>query len=94
MDYQRAAALALLDSPEARRLAAAWPFLGEDKSLEAWGRAAGVTPAAAQRFAPPLLAAGICKDDGMTEGLALQFIAARMTQGMAVKRAPQATETT
>lgn len=85
MDYQRAAALALLDSPAARRMAAAWPFLGEDRSLAAWAAAAGVPGAAAQRFGPALRTAKICRDDGTTEELALQYIAAQTTKGMAVR---------
>ena len=71
--------LVFLSSPEAMRLAVAWPRLGADKSDSAWSAAAGVSARECRTYACALRANGICTDDGKTDALALKYIAAKMT---------------
>ena len=82
-DVNRVASLALLDSPEAMKLAVVWPYLGDGDrdSDRAWADLAGVSRLAAEKVIPGLRASGICRRDGTTDDLALKFIASRMRNG-------------
>jgi hypothetical protein len=82
------AALVFLNSDIARRLAVAWPLLpaGQRKSFKAWAEYAGVEDYQAERHGKPLRESGVCADNGATDPLALQFIAAKMTSGIKVKK--------
>jgi hypothetical protein len=70
-------ALVFLDDPVARRLAVAWTACGGDESV--WFAAAGIPAsqmADASRAASALRFNGICRDGGVTDPLALRYIAA------------------
>ena len=70
-------ALVFLDDPLARRLAVAWPACQGDE--EFWPEAAGVSRNQmpdAQRLMRALRLNGVCRDGGVTDPLALQYITA------------------
>jgi hypothetical protein len=70
-------ALVFLDDPLARKLAVAWGASHGDE--DRWLEAAGIGPDArgdASRLCEALRLNGICQDGGMTDPLALRYIAA------------------
>lgn len=71
-----ASSLVLLESIAARRLAVAWQFLGEDRGEASWAAVAGVPTFDARRFGAGLKASDICRADGTTDPLALNYIGA------------------
>ena len=71
------ASLVFLDSPDAMRMVAAWPLLGEDRSVQAWADMANVAIGKASRIAPALLASGICRAGGESDPMAMTYLAAK-----------------
>lgn len=74
-------ALVFLEEPLARRLAVAWPTCGGDE--DTWFEAAGIGAvqlADAHRLARALRINGICRDDGVTDSLALRYVAALVAE--------------
>lgn len=70
-------ALVFLEEPLARRLAVAWQSCGGNEST--WMEAAGISigdVATAKRIAVALKVNGICRTGGVTDPLALNYIAA------------------
>lgn len=77
-----AAFLVLLDTPAAMKLAVAWQYLDQKRRTEEeWGAVAGVEARQVKRVGDPLRRCGICRDDGTTHPLALQYIARMMLIG-------------
>lgn len=68
---------------QAQKLAVAWPraFEGggtEDDVFARWAAASGLALPLVRRVGPVLRAHGICRDDGTTDSLAEQYIAAQV----------------
>lgn len=79
-------ALVFLDSSCARRLAVAWPVCKGNE--ETWFEAAGLTNkeyAEARRISRALRLHGICRDGGVTDKLALQYITAVIVKPVTAK---------
>lgn len=76
VDPLDAASLVLLDTPVAQKLAAAWPRLkpSERSDIAKWAAVAAVEAFRAKTIAPALRRCGICRDDGTTSPLALQYL--------------------
>jgi hypothetical protein len=70
-------ALVFLDDLAARKLAAAWPLLGECRDTATWAKVAGVSKWEAERIVDSLRQSGICLDDGTTNAVALKFVASK-----------------
>jgi hypothetical protein len=74
-------ALVFLEDPLARRLAVAWTNAGGDE--DTWLETAGVTAAQtpdAFRLCRALRLNGVCRDGGVTDPLALRYIAALVSE--------------
>lgn len=81
-------ALVFLDDPIARRLAVAWKTCGGNEST--WFEMAGLQRAGdAQRMAKALRANGVCREGGLTDPLALQYIQAVIARPLKTARAKQ-----
>ncbi len=72
----------LLESPDAKRLAVAWQYLGKDRSDEAWRTLAVVPRYRAVKHMGILKTSGVCRADGTVDPLALQFIGAHTMKGL------------
>lgn len=75
-------ALAFLESPEARRLAAAWPIVGKKlprrngvSLSREWADVAGVRLDTAETRGEALRRSGICRPDGTLDPLATKLLA-------------------
>jgi hypothetical protein len=88
VEKMHASALVFLENPLARRLAAAWPMCNGTNTE--WLDAAGVTvgeQSTALKTAAALKANGICRANGVTDELAMQYLAAIASEPIARMKA-------